>query len=83
MKWILILLALAACAPQEPIYRPVTVPMSVEAPCRMAVPPAPASLLAALSPNASLFRKVQAMLIELDLRKDYEAKLHAALAECS
>ena len=83
MKWILILLALTACAPEELIYRPVTVPMPVAAPCKLAAPPAPASPLAALSPNASLFRKVQAMLIELDLRKDYEAKLHAALAECS
>ena len=79
----ILLLLLAACAPQEPVYRPVTVPMPAAAPpCAAATIPSPAPPLATLPSNVSLFRKVQTMLIELDLRKSYETQLLAQLAGC-
>jgi hypothetical protein len=73
---------LTSCAAPEPIFKPVTVDVPVAVPCRTPAIRQPASPLRGVTPEAPLFDKVKAALIEIDLRKVYEAKLEAALTAC-
>lgn len=76
-------LFLAACAAPEPVFKPVTVDVPIAVPCK--TPPAqkPVSPLSQTVPDAPLFDKVRAALVEIDLRKAYEAEIEAALAACN
>ena len=76
-------LLLTACAAPEPIFKPVTVDVPVVVTCRTPVIAKPASPLHQIAPEAPLFNKVKAALIEIDLRESYEARLEAALATCN
>ena len=77
-----LLAVLAACAPPPPVFKPVTVEVPVATPCRAPDIAAPASPLATTKADASLFDKVKAALIEIDLRRAYETQLQAALDAC-
>ena len=62
-RTIILLALLATCAPQEPIYKPVEVPMPVVTPCQpISLPP---QTTLKIDPQASLFIKVQALLEKL------------------
>lgn len=76
-----LLLAGCASAPQV-IERSVEVKVPVPVPCKAPVVPEPAWPLAAMSVSASDFDFFKAALAEIELRKGYEARLHAALAAC-
>ena len=75
-------LPLTACAAPQPVFKPVTVDMPIAVPCKTVMPPAPASPLQNLTPQAPLFDKTRAALVEIDARKNYEAQLRAALQSC-
>ena len=76
------LLLLAACSTPEPLFKPTVVDMPVATPCQTPLVQKPPSPLQKLAPQASLFDKIKAALIELDIRKGYEAELEAALTAC-
>ncbi len=72
----------AACA-RVPVYSPVEVAMPVPVPCRVAVPRLPQAWPTdSLPKDAPLPDKIRAVLVELDLRKAYEAEAEAALKVC-
>jgi hypothetical protein len=76
------LLLLSACAAPEPVFKPVSVEVPVAVPCKAPAVPKPASALRQAVLTAPLFDKVKAALVEIDVRKAYEARLEAALAAC-
>jgi ABC-type nitrate/sulfonate/bicarbonate transport system substrate-binding protein len=78
----LALLLLAACAPQPPVFKPVTVDMPVAVPCRTAPVAKPDFALAQVAATDGLFDKARAALVELDQRKAYEAELESQLSIC-
>ena len=77
-----LLFLLAACAGQQPVFRPVTVDVPVGVPCKAAPVPKPDFPLSHVAVTGSLFEKVKAALVELDRRKAYEARLKARLSAC-
>ena len=81
MRVFFLLFILSGCSTLPPVYRPVEVPMPVAVPCHAPAVTAPAA--PAVPASADLAAKVRAALIELDLRKAYEARLQAALATCN
>jgi hypothetical protein len=76
-------LFLAACASDPPVYKPVEVKVPVAVPCKAPQIEVPAWPLQKLDPAASLFEKVKAALVEIELRKGYEAQLSVAANACS
>ena len=76
------LFLLAACAAPEPVFTPVEVAVPVAVPCRAPGVQPPESALQKMTAQNSLFDKTRAALVELDVRKAYEARLQAALAVC-
>ena len=73
---------LAACAAPPPAFRPVAVDMPVAVPCKTPPLQQPDETLRQVAPQAPLFDKIKAALIELDNRKAYETQMEAALAAC-
>ncbi len=82
MKFVPMLLLLAACAPQQPIFKPVAVDMPVEMPCHVVMPATPDFPLSDIKPDSSIADKTRAALLELDTRKIYETELESQLAAC-
>ena len=76
------LLLLTACAMPPPVFKAVTVDVPVALPCKTPALQPPVSPLQNIQTNASLFDKVKAALIEIDVRKAYETRLEAALTAC-
>ena len=81
MLSILLVVLLSGCA-KETVYQPVDVALPVAVPCKVPEIKQPEWPLQRLAPEASLFRKTQAALAELDLRKAYEAQMEAAVSGC-
>jgi hypothetical protein len=77
-----VLLLLVSCAAPMPVFKPVAVDIPVTVPCAAPAIEKPAEPLRLMTPQATLFDKVRAALIESDMRKAYETRLEAALAAC-
>jgi hypothetical protein len=73
---------LAACNTPPPVLRPVAVDMPVAVPCKAPAIQRPDEPLLHVAPQASLFDKVKAALVEIDIRKAYETQMEAAMAAC-
>lgn len=81
MTRILPLLLLAGCAAQ-PLQPPLEVQVPVIVPCLGEIPKRPAWEFDRTPKAADLYQKVDALLIEREQRKGYEAGLEAAMAGC-
>ena len=79
---IICLLVLSGCAKQPIITTPVEVKIPVSVPCKTPIIPAPAWPTSELRAGDSIFRQVQLILAELQIRKGYEAQLEAAIKSC-
>jgi hypothetical protein len=82
MKRIVIVLALAACAPQQPVFKPATVDIPIAQPCHAAMIAKPNFALSHVAVTDDLFSKTRAALVELDQRKAYEAELESEQGVC-
>ena len=79
---LILLLLLTSCAQPQTIFKPVEVDRPVAISCTHHDIEKPDAALSKTTPQASLFDKTKAALIELDNRKTYEAQLEAALSAC-
>ena len=82
MRRLLLPLLLMTSCTTEPVYHPVAVDIPIAAPCPTPSVTHPAWPLQSIPPQAPLFDKVQAALIELNLRKAYETQIEAGLNAC-
>jgi hypothetical protein len=82
MRYLLVLLALAACAPATPVLKPVAVDIPIAVPCPMATVAQPDFALSHVAQTDDAYVKTKAALIELDQRKAYEAELEERLGAC-
>jgi hypothetical protein len=82
MKRALIFLMLTACAPQAPVFKPVSVEIPVAVPCHTASVAKPDFALSHVTAADDMLAKTKAALIELDQRKAYEAELESGFAVC-
>ena len=77
-----LLLLLASGCEGTTVFKPTEVDVPVETSCQIDVPPAPKYSLPVQN-NASLTIKTKAMITDLQLSKDYIAKLLAAEQACN
>lgn len=85
MKWLLIplLAVLAGCASNPAIVvKTERVEVPVPVPCRVKTPEKPVWAVAVLPAGATLFKRVQAMAVEIEQRIGYETRLEAAVKSC-
>ncbi|MDR3425307.1 MAG: hypothetical protein P4M13_09615 [Alphaproteobacteria bacterium] len=82
MKRVLVFLALAACAPAVPVFKPVTVEVPVVSPCHTATVTPPDFALSHVAKTDDVYAKTRAALVELDQRKAYEAEMAAEIKGC-
>lgn len=73
---------LVGCAHETTITRTVPVEVPVAVPCEIEEPAEPVWALSEIEPDASIFEKVRAAVIEINQRRAYEAQLKAALSAC-
>lgn len=78
-----LLFCLLGCGQASPIYRATEVDVPVDSPCRFDIPVQPDYQLPKLPAAATLTDKVKAMIADLQARKDYIAKLLAAMEACN
>ena len=76
------LLMLSGCAARPVITRPVEVLVPVSVPCKTPVIPVPTWPTTELKSGDNIFRQVQLILAEIQIRKGYEAQLEAAVKSC-
>lgn len=76
------LLALAACAAQPPVYTPVAVDMPVMVPCKMPALAPPRDFMAALPADAGLARGMKACLTQSLLDRGFIDEATAAMTAC-
>jgi hypothetical protein len=82
MKYIIVLLFVAGCAPLVPAAVPVEVKEPVAVSCNAHPPQRPQWNLPQLTPAATDADKLRAALQDLELSKAYIIELEAALAAC-
>ena len=83
MKYLWSVLLLTACAPQEPVYKPVVVDVPVIAECYADFIKKPDFAVQYVTASDDLPNKIKAVLIELDQRRAYEVELVAWEAGCA
>lgn len=78
---ILTILSLTACADEQIVYKPLQVDVPVSSTCT------PPNVQKPVWPTETkpvgLFKRVQAALVEIELRRGYDAKLEAAIKACT
>lgn len=79
MKRLLFVLAMASCAPQPPVFRPVAVEIPVTGTCPANPVAKPDFALSHVKAADDLFTKTRAMLVELEQRRAYETELEARI----
>jgi hypothetical protein len=79
---LLLMPMLAACAPQAPVFKPVSVDVPIAVPCRAQQVAPPDFALSHVSARDDAFVKTRAALVELDQRKAYEQEIQSQLSLC-
>ncbi len=81
MKFLIVLLLLAACSTQT-VIKPIPVSVPVPVPCKAPVVSHPVWPTSDLTEKSSILEQVKALIAENELRIGYEAQLEASLLVC-